>query len=460
MHDVAVLEREDIALFINAACACTGQTEFYGADREQRLSLDFLHAYVFGNYRRLYALCLFAGINHFNQALILERLLRAGAPADPALRAEENARITQALEQLPPQRVYRLFARLRRTKVNNRRTRATIARWTAARELPFDAVKYRGPLRSAARHGHLRLPDALHAFLFDGPHSRPRWESPLLDAFRRSKYEQRAIYELPFTIAEGLAAAHGIPRARFLERIAPQMTARERQRTLQQRDTNIDLGRTPLTALCSLVLSMPIAERTERWREGLVASAARSLRGQPPLPTRVRGVFDCSYSSRGGAQKRNRPLAVALGVSLLLDQACDDFRARWTHTHRPIDPFEVRPVGQTRLADALIDALEDAPDLVVVVSDGFENDPPGAAGEVVRLFREHVDPEGQTAIVHLNPVFDATAFMPRALGPSVPTVGIRDAEELPLKVAFARFTLGSTPLQALEAWLGQRAPCV
>lgn len=461
MPDVAVLNREDLAMFINAACACTGQSEFYGADREQRISLDFLHAYVAHNYRGLYALCLVAGINHFNQALVVERLLALGAPRDPSLRARENALLTNALRRLPPQRVYRLFGRLRRARVNNRRTRALLTRWLVGRDLAFDAVKYRGLLRSSARHTHARMLPEVHGFLFDGPHSRKLWEAPLLDAFRRAKYDQRAIYELPFTVAEGLAAAQGIPRKRFLERIQPQMTAHERTRALGRVEregltSDADLSRMPLTRGCTLVLSLPIAERTERFRDGLRTSARRALFGQPPLPGRVRVVLDSSYSARGGARKRNRPLAVALGVALLAEAGCPDVRCWWSHTGGPTDPFTVRPTGQTNLADGLLDALDDRPDLVIVVSDGFENDPPGAAGEVIRLFREHVDPGGRTGIVHLNPVFDATAYMPRALGPSVPTVGIRDAEELPLKLAFARFTHGDVPLTELEAWLLER----
>ena len=458
MADVAVLEREDIAMFINAACACTGQSEFYGEDVDQRLSLSFLHAYVVGNYRALYGLCLVAGINHFNQAQIVEYLLRMGAPRSAGLRAQEGALIGASLAKLPPQRVYRMFRRLRRARVNNRRARAVLRGWLATRDLTFDAVKYRALLRSAARHARLKLPDEVSAFLFEGPHSRGEWQTPLFDSFRRSRYDQSAIYELPFTVAEGLAASRGVPRKRFLEKIRGRMTARERERTQKTvaeagLSSDVDLGKMPLTKACSMVLSLPIAERDERWREGLERSASRVRRGA--LPGKVRAVFDSSYSARGGAQKRNRPLAVALGVHLILKAGCEDYAATWTSG--VLDALKVRPADQTCLADGLLDALESGPELVVLVSDGFENDPPGAAGEVVRLFRKHVDPQGRTAIVHLNPVFDASSYMPRALGSEVPTVGIRDAEELALKLAFARFSAGDLPLSALEAWLESRA---
>ena len=451
MPNVAALEREDIVMFINAACACTGQTEFYGNSVEQRLSLQFLHEYVFGNYRTLYGLCMFAGINHYNRAIIIERLLRSGAPPEP-LRTAENLRIQQNLASLPPQRVYRMFSRLRVARVNNRRTRATIRGWLNTRDLWFDALKYRGLLRSAARHIHLSLPDELRAFLFDGPHSRGSWSHPQLDAFRRAKYEKRAIYELPFTVAEGLAAAHKIPRARFLKKIQPMMTKRERERTFRQREapSDIRLHRMPLTAACSLYLSLPTAERTGAMLTDLRTNAA-GFAGS--LPARIRGVFDNSYSSRGGAQKRNRPLAVALGISLIFEHAVD-FKAYWTSGS---DPARLQARGQTDLVSGLLRALSESPDLIVVVSDGFENDPPGATAEVLRLFRTHIDPNHSVRIVHLNPVFDASAFMPRPLGDTVATVGIRVAEDLMLKLPFARFTHGDTTLDELSAWLRTRS---
>jgi hypothetical protein len=64
--------------------------------------------------------------------------------ADPAQRHVEGRLIARRLALLPPPRVYKLFGELRGAKVNNRRTRAIMRDWLAARpDLAFDAVKYR-----------------------------------------------------------------------------------------------------------------------------------------------------------------------------------------------------------------------------------------------------------------------------------------------------------------------------
>ena len=75
--------REDLVTFINACFACSGQREFYSDDQGQAVSIDFLHAYVAGNYRRLYARTLAAGVNHFNRARIVTELLASSRHLDP-----------------------------------------------------------------------------------------------------------------------------------------------------------------------------------------------------------------------------------------------------------------------------------------------------------------------------------------------------------------------------------------
>jgi len=117
---------------------------------------------------------------------------------------------------------------------------------------------------------------------------------------------------------------------------------------------------------------------------------------------------------------------------------------------------KVTPYGQTDLATPLLDALEWGAEIVVIVSDGFENDPIGGAGEIARCFREKLDPHKRTSIVHMNPVFDSERYAPRNLGPAIPTVGLRDAEDLPTVLGFARFADGAAPLAELERFLEVR----
>ncbi|TWF73614.1 hypothetical protein FHX73_15227 [Kitasatospora viridis] len=453
-----LIAADDVLLFVNAAITATGQREFHSGAGEQRMSLDFLHEYLLGNYRELYAAVLALDINDHNAALMVRKLLVTAGDATPGQRALEGRLIARRLSLLPPQRVYRLFSELRRARVNNRRTRAIVRDWLAARPDPaLDAVKYRGGLKQTLRHAHLAPPRAeLGGFLFTTAAKQPGFTEPLLDAWRRAHYEQAAVYELPYTVAEGFAAKHRIPRDAFLERIAPRLTRLERLR-LQESGAAADLARMPLTRLASYVLSLPLTDRQQRRAELTAALTAAARRAAGPLHGswgRVAAVLDDSFSSYGSGQKRRRPLAAALACHYLLKALAGEYRGYWTSGRT--DALLAHPSGPTPLGLRILDALEGAPDRLVIVSDGWDNAPPGLAAEVLRIWRTRLDPQGRTAVVHLNPVYDADDFDVRRLAPTVPTAGLRNAEDLPSLVELARFAEGRTGLAELRAHLDAR----
>ncbi|MFB8089494.1 hypothetical protein [Streptomyces sp. NPDC055992] len=464
---------EDVLLFVNAAITATGQREFRSQAGSQQLSLDFLHAYVRVNYRRVYAASLALDINDHNAVRIVRGLLEHAADASVEEKRAEGTLIAARLAKLPPQRVYRLFGELRTAKVNNRRTRAIMRDWLAARpDAAHDAVKYRTGMKAAVRHAHLPLdgvrnvPDGeLGAFLFR-PGTLPRYEHRLLDAWRRAHYEQGAVGELPFTVAEGFAARHGMKREAFVERMVPRMTRLERLRTQGQRgagaDTlpDVDLTVMPLTRLALYVLSLDRDARVRHQAElthALRAAARRAAGPHAGSWGRVAAVLDDSYSSSGSGEKRRRPLAVALACHFLLEAlaAPGAYTPLWTTGAR--DPLLVRPWGPTPLGTRIIDALEHGPQRLVIVSDGWDNAPPGLAGEVLRVWRTRLDRDRRTAMVHVNPVYDAAGFDVRRLSASVPTAGIRDAEDLPALVEIARFSEGRTGAAELYAYLDRQA---
>ncbi|GAA4081060.1 vWA domain-containing protein [Actinomadura miaoliensis] len=463
---------EDALMFVNAAITSTGQREFHHDAGEQRLSLDFLHAYMLANYREVYAAALALDVNDHNAVMIIRNLLAHAAEVGPQRRRIEGRLIARRLELLPPQRVYRLFRQVRRAGINNRRVRAIFRDWLAARpDLAFDAVKYRGAVKDAARHAHLPLSGELGDFLFR-PRSRKSFRTPVFETWRRAHYEQAAVYELPYTVAQGFAARHGIPHEVFLERIAPKLTRLERLRLqtsarVHKADAvRADLRTMPLTRLASYVLSLPMDERAERRAEltDALRAAARRVAGARAWG-RVAAVLDDSYSTVGSGEKRRRPLAVALACHYLLEALATDYRPLWTSGRT--DPLLLYPHGPTPLGERVLDALDvlaapaphpgtEAPDRLVIVSDGWDNDPPGLAAEVLRVWRTRLDPDGRVEITHLNPVYDADDFDVRRLSPAVPAVGVRDAEDLPLLVELARFSEGRLGLAELRAHLDEQ----
>lgn len=452
--------REDVLMFVNACFACTGQKEFYSDGHGQSVSIGFLHSYMLGNYRRMYARILACGVNHFNQALIVGNLLASGRDTPRAHREEENALVTRAVRLLPTHRAMHLLADLKRRRVNNRRARAlTRAFLLAEPSRDFRAVKYRESFRAAALHAHVPFVGELAPFFLRGFRER-KFETPLFESFRQAHYAEKAIYDLPFTIAEGLAAKHKVPRERFLERIAPRLTQGERFR-LQAASHDalgesfeVELDRMPITRLASYVLSLPLAERRQRASEldaALDDAARRSARRSGVRFGHVACVLDRSYSSAGSREKRKRPLAVALAAARVLRATSERLSTFWT-ADTPVE-IEVQPRGATDLATPILAALRTEPEMLVIVSDGYDNDPPGLAGEVLEVARRL---RPNCFVIHVNPVYDTESLAPRSLSPRVPTMGIRDGDDIPTLVAFARFALGQAPLAELEEHLALR----
>jgi hypothetical protein len=458
------IEREDLVLFLNACLAATSQAEFYEDARGQSLALDFLHAYVSHHYRSLYARTLAADVNHHARARIVLELLTSTEGASKEQLREEGALVAATLRALPPQRVYRLFEALCLRRVTNRRVRAVARQWLATRDLAFDAVKYRRALRTLVAHLHLATPGETGAFLFERDHRRASYTTPLFDAWRRAHYAAEAVYELPYTVAVGFARKHKIPRDRFLEGIAHQMTRRERfglQRSAADEDVAlpaVDPAALGATRLCLYAWSLRRAERDARRDDldgAMVGAVSRVLARAPLALGRVAAVLDDSYSMRGSREKRLRPLAVTVGVDALLRAASTSYRAHWT-SGAEAPWLDRQPRGATRLAHRVIDALEGDPELLVIVSDGFENDPPGATGQVLRAFRERIDPARRVGVVHLNPVFEAATLGAPSFGPHCPMVSVRDLDDVPTALGFARFADGRATLDELRAWLAPR----
>ncbi|MDX6740048.1 hypothetical protein [Actinocorallia sp. A-T 12471] len=453
--DVAeLIAAEDVLLFVNAAITGTGQREFHASEYEQGLSLAFLHRYLLVNYREFYAAALALDVNDHNAARIARNLLAEGSVTDL-----EGALIRRRLQELPPQRVYRLFRELRKAGINNRRVRAIVRDWLRARpDLAFDAVKYRAGLKDAVKHTHLRLDGELGTFLFT-PHKSASYETPILESWRRAHHDKNAIYDLPYTVAEGFAAKRGIGREAFLTRIEPRLTRLERLRLQESGGEAVktDLSRMPLTRLALYTLSLPLAERRTRRAEltgALRAAALRTAGTAAGTWGKVAAVLDDSYSASGSAQKLRRPLAVALACHFLLEALAGRYVPLWVSGRT--DPLLARAEGPTPLGLRVLDGLDHRPDRLVIVSDGWDNAPPGLAAEVLRIWRTRLDPAGTCAIVHLNPVYDAAAFDVRRLAPTVPTAGIRDAENLPALAELARFAEGRTGVAELNAHLAAR----
>lgn len=156
--------------------------------------------------------------------------------------------------------------------------------------------------------------------------------------YRQAHYSKEAIYQLPFTIAEGLGSRHAISRKDFLKKIESQMTRREKERLQQSARAHGHtikgaLERMDLTRLCAMVLGLKREERIARREEleGELRDAAQRAVGVWPYHAdSIALVLDNSYSSSASRSRKQRSLVVAFALMWLARAMCAKVQTFWT----------------------------------------------------------------------------------------------------------------------------------
>jgi len=446
------IDFQDFCQFIESAFVATKQREFYEDQDEQEVELDFFHDYMVFSDRESYARALALDINHANKSLIVKRLLASGKDTPDAFRKEENALIEITLLSLPPQRVYKLFSELQKDRVNNRRTRALAKRFLEQRDdLNFDAVKYRNKLKSLIKHNHISPTGEVGQFLFT---NESKFDNELLANYTAAPYSNQALFQLPFTVAEGLAARKGISRKELLKNA--KLTLSEKRRLAnamsnQKLDTSENLQSATLLQLCKYILGLTLSERKLHEEKLRPLLESKAKRAKLPQLDKSAVILDNSYSSRGSFEKSNHPLALCMALYYALKASSPDAQFYWT---KPIeDPFFLSASGATDLATPLLKALQQEPRTILIVSDGYENAPRDACSAILDVYFSKIDPQRSTMLTQLNPVFEADQLAPRALSPQVPLVGIQDIHQLPALLTFAQFKQLTTKWAHLENYL-------
>lgn len=460
---VEKVQKEDLLLFMNACFSSTGQEEFYESAYEQNLNLDFLHEYMLINYRDLYFKFLYLNINHHNKAKIIFNLLYSSKNKNESTKKAENIAITQALKNLPTNRVYKLFAQIKKAKINNSRTRAIIKTYiNSKKDLAFECVKYKSKLKGVFAHIHLKTDKEVGDFLFKKSKNN-HYTIELFKNFQKAHYDKEALYELPFTIAEGFAVKYKIERSVFLKKIQNKMTLNEKLRlqtsSEKNRTTlNLDWEKIGLTQLVLYILSLPFDKRKENYDDFLnkiLVSSKKLIAKNNFNLAKTALILDTSYSSSGSSEKARRPLALALAGHFLLKETCTEYKAFWTSKFDK--ELLAYPRGQTNIAEQLIYALEYNPQNLIIISDGYENDPTGACSQIISIYNKKFAKDNKIKIFHFNPVFEAKNFEVKKLSEEIITMGIREIEDLPFLIKFASFLSQTNSFKELNNYFDSLA---
>jgi hypothetical protein len=320
----------------------------------------------------LYALCgLVDRARPEQQARHLFQLLtqsRAGLPAE--VRQTLDRVTAQLLTALDPNQVLTIFLALRRVRANHKHTRRSILRYLLNHPRLEELARQRQPSWvDCLEHGlGKNVARACARLLAAGDQAGGYVRRHLLrfadDPERAGKVflflYQRGECPPPVSRAAPALLTAGEPAAR----------AEELPRTI----TATNRGEISAT-LVHLYRGGSNAELTAAL-ERYVREAAGTL---PRFEGTVALVLDASASTRGYGEREFCVISQSEALRRVLEQCCA--RLRVVRVGGAGDPPQ--PEGDTDLATALLDALDADPDVVAIVSDGYENHLAGDLGRVV-----------------------------------------------------------------------------
>lgn len=486
--------------FLETAVSGTGRATAYNSRQAQETALKALHDEMFSVDRGLYALLTaMGGTMDISRQIAAHKLLDSPAVSRDAnasllLPDEENLLLAGLVSNLPDSRQVKLYTKMKGT--NNARTRGLILRTLLGQKperIEHWAVKYRMKLREALRH-------ALGSKYFGGVKKLIRTKGWNLSAYEKKdlRFIRRQILrfapqgstqedlesilqsvgyilgvDLPYTLtglkavrevkAGKIEAGKHLPpevleglRSRFCPGVERSKTvelskdnASEKQKAQMVRSARkvgvqMDFNPNTLDAVELYVYAFEMG-LTPEIEQALNEKAEKSAAMMPSRFRKIAIVVDDSSSHKGSREQKLRPLAITLATRDMLLAASE---VAEVFTVSGQDPTKRIPFakGDTNLATPLVQALKTDPDVVFVLSDGYENIEAGLFQATLAKARQiGID----TPVFQINPVMAAEAAGVRTLAPGLTTtMPISKPQEL--AATYVRGLLEQNPTQGLK----------
>lgn len=339
---------------------------------------EALHRTLYERQSELYALLALAGgVQTVQRERVLFQLLRASRVGLDDNVRQTLDRVTRILlETLGADRVLRVFLALRRERANHKHARKAILRYILNHPQFEDLLGSRRPaVADSLEHAiGKNVARACAKWLAEGERSRQTYVRRNLLRFARD----------PARVGSLFPALYG-GGVRSLATGAYQQTHRDRAEQLDREPerpkTVTATNRGDIAATLVHLYRGGSSPELERAVEAYVEAAARPL---PYFEGKVAVVLDASASTRGYGEREYCAIAQSVAFQRVLQRRCDR-----------LEVFPVggsgtlpQPQGPSDLAMATIAAIESQPDLVAIVSDGYENTYPGDLARVTATFTQ------------------------------------------------------------------------
>jgi hypothetical protein len=359
----------DTTAFVDHLRTCGERFVVRRGDTGPRLRDEAEHLSVFTEDPELYALCALADrVQPAQQTRTLFHLLAFSRQLFAVRFHRTMDRVAAYLSAaLPADDVLSVFLALRRARANHKTTSRAILRWVLNHPtLEALALRRRPALVDVLEHalgrnvarGCARLIEAI---------GTPGYLRKHLLRFADNPERVRRVYRFLY----GLGPLPPIPASDAGLEAQPSALAEAVERSKTVTTTN----RGDVAATLVHIYRGGMTDELAQFLDLYVEEAVKLL---PRFDGTIALVLDASASTCGYGEREFACISQSQALRLVLERCCPKLHV--ITVGGAGDPPQ--PEGATDLAGALLDALATDPDLVAIVSDGYEND---AAGDLARV---------------------------------------------------------------------------
>jgi len=334
---------------------------------------------------------------------IIQRLLavtetKPGTSVSESQRLQEDKLIVKILAHLPVANVLAGFLELVERRVNNQRTSGWIRSYIfGSPQLESWAVSHRRALRKLVRHalGNPVTLTCLHKFAQQEPDEKTtnylrryvlryakdnaalvrdvflflfgklkQSEFTLLNAYLAAREEMEAAKGLPLRVLQGLKGSFhpNFPRYRLRHLASREKIRREVSEEIEEADESL-VGR----------IRRYYRTKDEAYLAPINEAIEQEAARIPNWDADVYFIIDASASMRGFGHRQYISMAIAMGILKVFQKRIRQTQVAWIGVVPSDDDAFPPPTGATSLAPALIEAVRQQPQIIILISDGYEN---------------------------------------------------------------------------------------
>lgn len=461
--------------FLDTAGTSTGRATHYNTRKEQEEAAKAIHQNLFSIDRGIYgAALLLKGTTDYTTILGIVNLLsnnysdgRSVLPLEKETQLINHLVARLSNSSVP--RMFKTFLELKKKRVNNKRTRTLIlSAILNSPKLEFWSIKYRHKICKSLEHAwgtrrtgivrriltknthtaketailhdmidkHIEGDDAASTYVYNCVSfvlgDTDNKELPLFKAYNEAKEDLSLGEKLPREVLEGIRSKYHptVSPSKVLELTKRNLTSKEKmkvQRKAKERKVDVEFDPTKQDVVSLYVHALETG-MTEEIENALKDKAASSAANIPVKFNRVGVLVDASNSSYGSDTQKYRPLAVTLATRDMLEAANEETIVEYTGGHEDNKGL-VHPEGSTNLAKGLVKLVQQEPEAVFIITDGYENAPAGRVNEVVTTLKKMGK---DLPIYQISPVMGAEASGVRTLCSAISTIPLNKPSAIAL----------------------------